>query len=180
RRPEVGVAGWGGDAARTSHTSTATPPPLHDRIRGLVTRTFTPRRIAALEPSVVEIVDGLLAGLPPAGEMDVVERFAWPLPLRVLGRLLGLPEGDLEQLHRWGSDWLFVQQEGPLEKRLEHARGTVGLQRYFLDALAARERTPNDDLIGALVAARREIDPPLTDVEIAGLPLDLIVPRPAT
>ncbi len=150
-------------------------PPLHDRIRGLVTRAFTPRRIASLEPAVSEIVDDLLAAFPPAGEADLVDRFAWPLPLRVLGRLLGLPERDLEQLHRWGNDWLLVQQEGPLESRLEHARGTVALQRYFLDAVAARRRAPGDDLIGALVAAGDETEPPLSDVEIAGLPLDLMV-----
>jgi cytochrome P450 len=150
-------------------------PPLHDRIRGLVTKAFTPRRIAALEPEIHAIVDELLDELPPAGEADIVERFAWPLPLRVLGRLLGLPADDLAQLHRWGLDWLLVQQEVPLEQRLAHARGTVDLQRYFLDVVADRERAPTDDLIGALVASRREIEPPLSDVEIAGLPLDLMV-----
>jgi cytochrome P450 len=150
-------------------------PPLHDRIRGLVTKAFTPRRIGALEPAIVEIVDSLLAPFPAAGEVDIIEAFAWPLPLRVLGRLMGLPESDLAQLHRWGSDWLLVQQDGPLARRIEHAQGTVALQRYFLDAVRAREASPSDDLIGALVAARTQIDPPLSDVEIAGLPLDLMV-----
>jgi cytochrome P450 len=150
-------------------------PPLHDRIRGLVTKAFTPRRIAALEPVIRRIVDELLHALPPAGEIEVIGAFAWPLPLRVLGELIGLPREDLAQLHVWGTDWLLVQQEGPLEKRLAHARGTVELQRYFLDAIRRREREPADDLIGALVAARSQIDPPLTDLEIAGLPLDLMV-----
>jgi cytochrome P450 len=150
-------------------------PPLHDRIRGLVTKAFTPRRIAKLEPEVREIVDELLADLPEAGEVDVIERFAWPLPLRVLGRLLGLPDNDLPQLHQWGNDWLLVQQDGPLEKRIAHAEGTVALQRYFIDAVAARKREPTDDLIGALVAGRSSIAPPLSDIEIAGLPLDLMV-----
>jgi cytochrome P450 len=150
-------------------------PPLHDRIRGLVTRAFTPRRIAELEPAVVEIVDELLRDLPASGEVDVVERFAWPLPLRVLGRLLGLPQADLPELHRWGNDWMLVQQDGPLEARLEYARGAVALQRYFLAAVVSRGREPTDDLIGALVAGRDGIDPSLTDAEIAGLPLDLMV-----
>jgi cytochrome P450 len=150
-------------------------PPLHDRIRGLVTKAFTPRRIRALEPTVHRIVDELLDELPAEGEADIVERFAWPLPLRVLGHLLGLPREDLAQLHEWGNDWMLVQQEGPLEQRLAHARGTVALQRYFVDAVERREQEPSDDLIGALVAARPEIDPPLTNVEIAGLPLDLMV-----
>ena len=150
-------------------------PPLHDRIRGLVTKAFTPRRIANLEPAIRRIVDELLADLPPAGEIELIGAFAWPLPLRVLGELLGLPRADLAQLHAWGNDWLLVQQNGPLDKRIAHAKGTVALQRYFLDAVKQRERAPSDDLIGALVAARSQLDPPLTDLEIAGLPLDLMV-----
>lgn len=150
-------------------------PPLHDRIRRLVTKAFTPRRIAAMEPVIRSVVGELLDDLPPAGEADLVERFAWPLPLRVLGHLLGLPQEDLARLHRWGNDWMLVQQDGPLDERLEHARGTVALQRYFVDAVERRRREPTDDLIGALVAARRDVHPPLDDVEIAGLPLDLMV-----
>jgi len=150
-------------------------PPLHDRIRSLVTKAFTPRRIRELEPTVHEIVNELLDEVPAAGEADIVELFAWPLPLRVLGHLLGLPREDLAQLHEWGNDWMLVQQEVPLEQRLRHARGTVALQRYFVAAVERREHEPSDDLIGALVAARPEIDSPLTNVEIAGLPLDLMV-----
>jgi cytochrome P450 len=105
----------------------------------------------------------------------VVERFAWPLPLRVLGELLGLPEEDLPRLHEWGTDWLLLQQPGPLERRLAHARGLVEMQRYFVAALEEREREPRDDLMGALVARRAESDPPLTLPEVAGLPLDLMV-----
>ncbi|HET7045659.1 MAG TPA: cytochrome P450 [Gaiellaceae bacterium] len=150
-------------------------PPLHDRIRGLVTRAFTPKRIAALEPAIREIVEELLDELPPSGDLDIVGSFAWPLPLRVLGALLGLPREDLARLHEWGNDWMLAQQDGPLAARLEHARGSVALQRYFLDAVERRRREPTDDLIGALVAGRESVDPPLTDVEIAGLPLDLMV-----
>ncbi len=150
-------------------------PPLHDRIRGLATRAFTPRRIASLEPAIRRIADELLNALPPEGEADVIGAFAWPLPLRVLGEFLGLPRDDLAQLHEWGNDWLLVQQAGPLEKRLAHAKGTVALQQYFLAAVRKRAHEPTDDLIGALVAARSQLDPPLSDAEIAGLPLDLMV-----
>jgi cytochrome P450 len=150
-------------------------PPQHNRIRGLVTKAFTPRRTAALEPVIQRIVDELLEALPPKGEIELIGAFAWPLPLRVLGELLGLPRDDLAQLHVWGNDWILVQQDGPLEKRLAHAKGTVALQHYFLDVVKRREREPTDDLIGALVAARDHLDPPLTDLEIAGLPLDLMV-----
>jgi cytochrome P450 len=150
-------------------------PPLHDRIRALVTRAFTPRRIAALEPAIRRIVDELLDELPPRGEADLVGAFAWPLPLRVLGELLGLPREDLPRLHAWGTDWILVQQDVPLEQRLGHARGAVELQCYFMEAVERREREPTDDLIGALVAGRAELDAALTNEEIAGLPLDLMV-----
>ncbi|HSK16829.1 MAG TPA: cytochrome P450 [Gaiellaceae bacterium] len=150
-------------------------PPLHDRIRGLVTKAFTPRRIAELEPRVGEIASALVDGFAADGRADVIERFAWPLPLRVLGELLGLPEGDLPRLHEWGTDWLLLQQPGPVERRVEHARGLVEMQRYFVSALEEREREPRDDLMSALLGSRAESDEPLTIPEVAGLPLDLMV-----
>jgi cytochrome P450 len=150
-------------------------PPLHDRIRGLVTKAFAPRRIAELEPRIAAIAAELLDGFAGLGRADVIDRFAWPLPLRVLGELLGLPAADLPQLHEWGQDWLLLQQEGPLEERLANARGLVAMQRYFVDAIEDRERERRDDLMGALVEASREAKPPLSVVEVAGLPLDLMV-----
>ena len=150
-------------------------PPLHDRIRGLVTKAFTPRRIAALEPQIELIANELIDGFAADGRADLIERFAWPLPLRVLGQLIGVPEHELEQLHHWGSDWLLLQQPQPHERQLELARGVVALQRYFVDLVERQLEHPGDDLVGAMVAARGEIEPPLDLVEIAGLPLDLMV-----
>jgi cytochrome P450 len=150
-------------------------PPLHDRIRGLVARAFTPRRIDALAPRIEEIASELIDELAPRGQADVVQAFAWPLPLRVLGELFGFPRGDLEQIHRWGNDWLLLQQEGPLEEQVAHARGLVALQRYCVDAVEDRRVNPTDDLLGAMVAANADSEEPLDTVEIAGLPLDLMV-----
>lgn len=150
-------------------------PPLHDRIRGLVTRAFTPRRIAELEPRIREIAAELVEELAPLGRADVIEQVAWPLPLRVLGELLGFPRDDLAQLHEWGTDWLLLQQPGPLEERVRHARGLVALQRYMMAALEQREREPRDDLLGALMSARAESEDPLPLEAVAGLPLDLVV-----
>jgi cytochrome P450 len=150
-------------------------PPLHNRIRGLVTKAFTPRRIAELAPRIEEISAELLDGFAADGSGDIIERFAWPLPLRVLGELFGIPRADLEQLHHWGHDWLMLQQELPVERRIEHARGLVELQHYLVRAVEERLEHPTDDLLGAMVAARGQIDPPLSVVEIAGLPLDILV-----
>jgi cytochrome P450 len=150
-------------------------PPVHDRIRGLITKAFTPRRVAELAPRIEVIARALVDSFAADGEGDIVERFAWPLPLRVLGELFGVPRDDLERLHHWGMDWLLVQQELPVERRVEHARGLVQMQRYFVELVEARIEQPTDDLVGALVAGREESDPPLTAIEIAGLPLDLMV-----
>ena len=150
-------------------------PPLHDRIRGLVARAFTPRRIEALEPRIEEIAGELIDGFAARGSVDVVEAFAWPLPLRVLGELFGFPEDDLERIHHWGTDWLLLQQDRPAEELVEHARGLVELQDYCVAAVEERSRRPTDDLLGALVAANDSAADPLSVVEIAGLPLDLMV-----
>ena len=150
-------------------------PPLHDRIRGLVARAFTPRRIEALEPRIEEIAAGLIDGFAALGSVDIVEAFAWPLPLRVLGELFGFPEDELERIHHWGTDWLLLQQDRPAEELVEHARGLVELQDYCVAAVEERSRRPTDDLLGALVAANDSAADPLSVVEIAGLPLDLMV-----
>jgi cytochrome P450 len=150
-------------------------PPLHDRIRGLVTRAFTPKRIAELEPRVRALADELVAELEPLGRADVIEHVAWPLPLRVLGELLGLPREDLGKLHQWGTDWLLLQQPGSVEDRVAHARGLVELQRYMVAVLEEREREPRDDLLGALMVANAASDDPLSIDAVAGLPLDLMV-----
>lgn len=150
-------------------------PPLHDRIRGLVARAFTPRRVNELEPRIVELAAELIDGFVASGRADLIDAFAWPLPLRVLGELFGFPRDDLDQIHHWGTDWLLLQQERPLAEQVGHARGLVELQRYCLTAVEDRILRPTDDLLGAMVSANAESDEPLTAVEIAGLPLDLMV-----
>lgn len=150
-------------------------PPIHDRIRGLVARAFTPRRIAELEPRTREIARELIDGFAADGSAEIVEAFAWPLPLRVLGELFGFPQEDLEAIHRLGTDWLLLQQELPTEEQVAHAKGVVDLQRYCVAAVEDRAERPTDDLLGALVRANAESEDPLTVVEIAGLPLDLMV-----
>lgn len=148
-------------------------PPRHDSIRRLVTKAFTPRRISAMEARIAAIAAELLDELAPAGRADLIESFAWPLPLRVMGELLGIPREDLHQVHEWGLDWLMLQQDGPVEERVRHARGFVELQRYFVRAIEQRELEPTDDLMGALADARKDTD--LTVADVAGVPLDLVV-----
>ena len=153
-----------------------TDAPLHTRIRGLVTKAFTPRRVAAMAPTIERVASGLLDDIAADGRADIVARFAWPLPLTVVGDMLGVPRDDLGRLHAWSVHWLRLKQPGAtLEQQLEWAAGTVALQRYFMELLDERERDPGDDLTSALLAAAREVEPPLTRDAVMGVPLDLVV-----
>lgn len=151
-------------------------PPLHTRIRRPISRAFTPRRIAEMEPRIREIAEGLLDAFAGDGEADVVDRFAWPLPLRVIGELVGVPEEDLPWLHARSRDWLATYQAtAPLEEQIAQARGFVEFQRYFVSLVEERARAPRDDLTSALVQVVAEDEEPIGLVELAGVPLDLIV-----
>ena len=153
-----------------------TDPPLHTRIRGLVTKAFTPRRIAEMEPRIVAIATELIDGFAGDGEVDLIDRFAWPLPLIGIGDMLGCPRADLPDLHRWSHDWLTsFQGTGSVEEQVGYARSIVTLQRYFAEALEERVREARDDLMTALLEARLDGETPLTIEEAAGVPLDLIV-----
>ena len=151
-------------------------PPLHDRIRGLVARAFTPRRIAELEPRIEAIASELIDELAPRGHADIVEAFAWPLPLRVLGELFGFPREDLEQVHRWGLDWLLLQQAataGRATRPRPRARRAPAVLRRRRRGPACESRPTT---CSARWSPRTTVaDEPLSTVEIAGLPLDLMV-----
>jgi cytochrome P450 len=153
-----------------------TDAPLHTAIRGLVTKAFTPRRVAEMAPRIEEVATELLDDLHPEGRADIVRRFAWPLPLTVVGDMLGVPRADLPTIHEWSVDWLRLKQPGAtLDQQVAWARSTVELQRYFMALLDEHEASPGEDLTSALLAAAREVEPPLPRDAVMGVPLDLVV-----
>lgn len=155
---------------------TACDPPLHDLIRGFVNKTFTPRRTEGMEPVIREVATELLDGFAGDGHADVVDRFAWPLPLIVIGDMVGVPREDLDFIHVWTDEWLkMLQSHGTLEEQVGYARNFVKLQQYFIDALEDRDRNPRDDLMTALYETWRDEDTGLTLPVVMGVPLDLIV-----
>ncbi|MER5639762.1 cytochrome P450 [Kitasatospora sp. NPDC002227] len=141
----------------------------HRRLRGLVSQAFTPRRIAGLQPRIAELTAELLASLAEEGEFDLRERFAYPLPMRVIGELLGL---DLDQQHELHvlSDTLVSSSATP-----EAAAATrEGLYALLGSVVAAKRADPQDDLTTALIAAR-EADDRLSEHELVGTMLQLLV-----
>ncbi len=128
-------------------------PPAHTRLRKLVTRAFTARRVAGLRPRVEAISAALLDAVEvrlKAGEdtIDLIEAFAFPLPVTVICELLGVPVRDQAQFREW-SDVIVASEPEP---GAVHTAG-IAMFRYFTDLVAAKRAGPADDLVSALVEA---------------------------
>lgn len=147
-------AAWGPNAA-ASMSFLALDPPDHTRMRNLVSRGFTPRRVAALEPRIREITLQHLDPLVGAGGFDVIEDFAGKLPMDVISEMLGVAEPDRAELRRQ-ADLLVHREEGVRNVPPEGVQAFASLRLYFQDLIAERRRQRGDDLLSALLDA--EID----------------------
>ncbi len=126
-------------------------PPRHTQLRRLVSKAFTPRRIAGLEAHIETLVDGLLDEAPEAGAWDFVSGFAGPLPAIVIADMLGVPREDRDRFRTWSTTLI---QSNPT--RGEFGAGldaAAALYEYFGAFLAERRAHPQDDLMTALVHA---------------------------
>jgi cytochrome P450 len=138
-------------------------PPDHTRLRRLVLKAFTPRRIAALRPRVVEITSSLIDAMSHGnGTVDLLEAFALPLPVTVICELLGIPGADQERFSAWAHT---VVATDATEQELREAR--EAMHGYYTSLLAAKRRSPSDDLLSALVTARD--DESLSEPELIAL-----------
>ncbi len=124
-------------------------PPDHTRLRKLVSKAFTARRVAGLRPRVEAITASLLDAMAGRDEADLIEAFAFPLPITVICELLGIPASDQETFQAWSH--AVVSSVGTQEDF--HATG-LAMYRYFTDLVAAKRQAPADDLLSALIAAR--------------------------
>lgn len=136
----------------------------HRRLRTLVSKAFTPRRISDLGPSVQQTTDALLGALPAAagddGVVDVREHFARALPFSTIGRLFGLPTSMHDEL-RAVIDVVLAPVPGA------DVAGAAGRTREILhELLIAKRASPGDDLTSALITARDGDNPPLSEVEL--------------
>ena len=146
-------------------------PPRHDRLRKLVSRAFTPRRVADLEPFVRATANRLLDELVARGGGDFVADFSAPLPMNVIFALLGVPESDRQQLRHWMDRSLERDRDTPTVPPRAIEAMTSQMQ-YFVSFVRDLRRTPGEGLIHDLIQARVEGDDGaptlLTDNEIIG------------
>lgn len=142
-------------------------PPQHTRLRKLVEYAFRPRAIARMDQIVTALVDELVSDIERRRRFDFLADFADPLPVRVIGRMFGVPREHHESMRQWSEEivnLLFGALD--VEDREERARhGLAAFTALIESLLAERRALPGDDLISDLAAAQ-DRDDTLTDEEI--------------
>jgi cytochrome P450 len=134
-------------------------PPTHTRLRKLVSRAFTPKRIKDLEPKIREFTATLLDRAVRKGELELMGELAVPLPVMVIAEMLGVPPTDYERFKEW-SDRIIEADNTlpgvPLPPSVADAFGA--LRQFFIGEIAKRRQHPGPDLVSGLVAARDAAD----------------------
>jgi cytochrome P450 len=149
----------GDRAVRRPRAILSLDPPDHTRLRRLVSKAFTPKRVEALRPRVEQLVDEALDRVTPAATMDVIADLAYPLPFTVICELLGMPDGERDQI-REASHTLAGTLDPVLSpEQIEAAmRASDLIRAYVSDVVAWKRAHPADDLLSALVEAEEEGD----------------------
>lgn len=129
-------------------------PPDHHRLRRLVARAFTPARTESLRPVIGQHAEGLLDAIASRGHADLIEEFAVPLPLTVIGELLGVPAGPRADFRRWTSALIAPDPSEPARGK----EALTGIVRLLSELIAARRASLGDDLLSAMIAARDDGD----------------------
>ncbi len=155
-------------------------PPRHTKLRALISKAFTPRSVANLEPRIRELSRELLDQAAGRGEIDLAADFSVPLPMRVIAEMIGVPPADRARYHRWSD--VILDMSYTIGDRGEAARAaneafravSVEMNDYLTGLLAERRSAPRDDLLTRLLHA--EVDGErLTQEEILGFFQLLIV-----
>ncbi|MET9265707.1 cytochrome P450 [Amycolatopsis sp. NPDC004079] len=146
-------------------------PPDHTRLRTLVAKAFTARRVEELRPRVARLADELIAELREHGQpADLVDLYALPIPVAVICELLGVPVGDRPQFREWSDAALSTTRLTPEESE----RSREELRAYMAGLIAEHRAQPRDDLMTALIEAR-DVRDRLTELELVDLCVGILV-----
>ncbi len=146
-----------------AHSMLELEPPRHTRLRNLVLRAFTSRRIAGLAPDVAALATELVQAFPP-GDFDLLTAFAQPLPVRIIARLLGVPEDMAPDLLRWSNAMVGMYMAGRTRATEDRAvQATSDFVTFLRAYVEDRRARPADDLITQLIAAESEGEKLTTD-----------------
>jgi cytochrome P450 len=160
RRPPRPGSEGGGDSGLKFYGAANllfSDPPVHTRLRRLVTRAFSPRRIRDLTPAIKSLVVKMIDAVAAKGSFEVMQDLAWPLPMAVIAEMLGVTREFYDDFHRWsfaiiGADSLSAN--GSYSQRTREA--VAKLREYVSSEIAKRSNSQADDLISVLVRAQEE------------------------
>jgi cytochrome P450 len=141
-------------------------PPDHTRLRNLVNKAFTPRTIDRLRPRVEQIADDLLAKM--SGEVDLLDAYAFPLPITVICELLGVPQEDRDDFRSWSNTLMSADEWSRI------ADASAAMTAYLTSMIASKRAKPSDDMMTALVQASDEGDR-LSENELVSMTFLLLV-----
>jgi cytochrome P450 len=142
-------------------------PPDHTRLRRLVSRAFTFRRVEMLRPRIAELVDEHLDRMAELGEVDVMAELAFPLPVAVIGELVGVPPDQRERFRPLVRDGMLAEGSEPSDEELERAEKSFEeLEAFFTDLIARRRAQPGQDLLSDLIRVRDEEEGRLSEDEL--------------
>ncbi|WP_274911248.1 cytochrome P450 family protein [Streptomyces sp. WZ-12] len=137
-------------------------PADHLRLRRLVSKAFTPRRIEGMRALIHDAAESLADALAAEGATDLIAGFANPLPLVVIGGLLDVPQGDRRRFSRWVGAMFDPAHPGEVAESVGH------IHQFLLHLVAERRTAPGDDLLSGMIAARDE-DDRLSENELVSL-----------
>ncbi|MCX5203272.1 cytochrome P450 [Streptomyces sp. NBC_00237] len=161
-------------ATAMSSNMLETDPPHHTRLRKLVAREFTARRVEAMRPRVQQIADDLVnsmtaKGSSATGAADLIDALAFPLPMTVICELLGVPDLDRDRFRAWSNE--VVAPTGTEAS----AAAVSEMGGYLVELIEEKRRAPGEDLMSALIKARDEDGDQLSPDELVGMAFLLLV-----
>ncbi len=124
-------------------------PPEHDRFRALVSRVFTPRAVTSLEPMIREVIGGYLDPLRDASSFDAVADFSAPFPVEVISRMLGVPDGERQQIRHW-LDASLERAPGQIVPSPENEQAVIEQGMYWHQLTVEKRKNPGDDMLSRL------------------------------
>ena len=146
-------------------------PPGHTRLRRLVSAAFTPRRVAELRPRIAEVAAGLVEEMmTPRPPVDLMEAVGFPLPITVIGELLGVPTAERENFRAWSNALLSLPSSGGTDP----GTGWAQLSAQVSDLIGRKRADPGDDLLSGLIAVRDTDADHLSEAELVMMAITLI------
>jgi len=153
------------------HTMLDLDSPDNTRLRALVHKAFTPRMVEKMRDQIQHLANQLLDAVEPKGSMDLIADFALPLPLTVVGQILGVPAEDNDKFHRWSKTLIT---SGTSRNLLVLIPNIMAFMKYLKKLIKERRAYPKDDLITALVQAKDGSDQ-LSEDEILAMIFLLLI-----